>query len=109
MSLPASTALQSLAEGGPGLRFETPVGDTRIAAFVVRLAGQLHAWQNRCPHRGTDLDWMPGEFFDDEGRHLVCATHGALFAPDSGLCVAGPCKGQSLQPAVLPNDGTVTR
>ena len=44
----------------------------------------------------TELDWQPGEFFELSGTYLVCATHGALFDPASGLCVAGPCRGASL-------------
>jgi len=52
---------------------------------------------NICPHRGTSLDWQPGEVFDETGLYLICATHGALFEPDSGLCVAGPCQGAHLQ------------
>jgi nitrite reductase/ring-hydroxylating ferredoxin subunit len=30
------------------------------------------------------------------GRYLVCTGHGALFKPDSGLCVKGPCVGEAL-------------
>jgi nitrite reductase/ring-hydroxylating ferredoxin subunit len=26
----------------------------------------------------------------------MCCSHGALFARDNGLCIAGPCAGQSL-------------
>jgi len=40
-----------------------------------------------------ELDWQPGEFFDIAGVYLVCSTHGAIFEPNSGLCVAGPCRG----------------
>ena len=46
---------------------------------------------------GVELDWMEGEFFDDSGLYLICSTHGATYAPESGFCVAGPCRGQSLQ------------
>ncbi len=110
--LPDAASLAQLEEGGLGLRFSlvsgaaaqsapVPVGATRVPAFAVRYGGAVHGWINRCPHRGTELDWAPGEFFDDERRHLVCATHGALFEPDTGLCVAGPCRGQRLLPVVL--------
>ena len=53
---------------------------------------------NRCPHVGTPLDWAENEFLDREGRHIVCATHGALFRIDDGRCVAGPCQGDRLEP-----------
>ena len=55
-------------------------------------------YHNRCPHRGTPLDWQPGQFLDREGAHLVCATHGALFRLADGFCVAGPCAGDALSP-----------
>ncbi len=96
MAIPDTQALQALTEGGPGLRFTVATKDGEAEAFAVRFCGQVRGWLNRCPHRGTQLDWMPGEFFDDERRYLVCATHGALFEPDSGLCIGGPCKGQRL-------------
>jgi phosphoglycolate phosphatase len=65
-------------------------------AFVVRHAGQAHAYLNRCAHRLVELDWEEGQFFDYEKQHLVCATHGALYDPATGLCIAGPCRGASL-------------
>jgi len=41
---------------------------------------------------------VPDHFFDAEGRHLVCSTHGAVFRPEDGYCLAGPCAGESLEP-----------
>ena len=64
---------------------------------MVNHAGRVHAYVNRCPHVGTPLDLWPNEFFAEDGRVLVCATHGAIFEPDTGLCPAGPCVGDSLQ------------
>ena len=65
--------------------------------FAVRKDGQLHAYRNRCPHRGIALEWLPDQFLDASASLIQCATHGALFLPESGECVAGPCAGQSLQ------------
>ena len=57
---------------------------------------------------GTPLDWLPDRFFDRGGAFLLCGTHGALFRPDDGLCVRGPCVGKRLAPAkVVTTDGTV--
>jgi nitrite reductase/ring-hydroxylating ferredoxin subunit len=86
-------SVAELTDGGTGICFELAPG---VAGFAIRWAGEIHAWINRCPHRGTRLDWEPGEFFDEDRRLLACASHGALFEPDSGLCVAGPCRGASL-------------
>jgi nitrite reductase/ring-hydroxylating ferredoxin subunit len=44
----------------------------------------------------TPLDFVRYQFFTEDGRHLICLTHGAVYEPDSGLCVDGPCKGSSL-------------
>jgi len=59
--------------------------------FAIRHAGAIHVYRNRCPHAGSPLDWEPGRFFDDEGRTLLCHTHGARFDPSTGACLAGPC------------------
>jgi nitrite reductase/ring-hydroxylating ferredoxin subunit len=33
---------------------------------------------------------------DSEAVFIRCATHGALFEPQTGLCIQGPCRGESL-------------
>jgi nitrite reductase/ring-hydroxylating ferredoxin subunit len=67
------------------------------AAFAIMHDGQTVAFDNVCPHRNTELDWNPGDVFDETGLYLICATHGAMFEPQSGLCVAGPCTKQRLR------------
>jgi nitrite reductase/ring-hydroxylating ferredoxin subunit len=88
----------ALAEGGKGVRFTLRrlAGEER--GFAVRHRGEVRGYVNRCPHAGTELDWEPGEFFDLAQLYLVCSTHGALFEPGNGFCVAGPCRGASLEP-----------
>lgn len=89
-------AAQDLAERGRGVRFkvQTPAGE--MPAFAVRYRGVAHAYVNRCAHAWVELDWNQGEFFDFSGLYLVCATHGAIYRPESGECVGGPCRGQRL-------------
>lgn len=36
-----------------------------------------------------------------DGFHLLCGTHGALFRPQDGYCVSGPCVGDSLEPVPI--------
>jgi len=92
-------ASEALREGASGVRFAVPAqGGGDLAAFAVRHGGTVCAFVNRCPHMGTELDWQPGEFFDVAGLYLVCATHGALFEPGTGSCIAGPCRGAALEP-----------
>ncbi|AHL76649.1 MFS transporter [Stutzerimonas stutzeri] len=65
--------------------------------LAVRKEGTLYLYENRCPHRGIPLEWLPDQFLDSSGSLIQCATHGALFLIDSGECVAGPCAGQALR------------
>jgi nitrite reductase/ring-hydroxylating ferredoxin subunit len=66
--------------------------------LVVRKAGELFLYENRCPHAGTALDPMGGSVAAADGLLLVCQHHGAEFLSHNGECVAGPCLGESLQP-----------
>ncbi|MGH7773220.1 MAG: Rieske (2Fe-2S) protein [Candidatus Binatia bacterium] len=68
----------------------------RVDGFLINYQGKFHAYINRCRHMTTPLDFVRYQFFTEDGRHLICMTHGAIYAPDSGLCVDGPCKGLSL-------------
>lgn len=88
---------EQLRDGGAAVNFEIRRHGKVLPAIAVAHAGQIHAYVNVCPHRGTTLDWQPGEVFDESGLYLICATHGALFEPATGLCIAGPCQGDSLQ------------
>ena len=93
-----------LPEAGAGVRFTLRVDDRtgfELTGFAVRFGGKARGYVNRCPHQGTELDWQPGEFFEATGLYLVCSTHGALFQPDSGSCIAGPCRGACLEPLEL--------
>ncbi|MCX7162511.1 MAG: Rieske 2Fe-2S domain-containing protein [Betaproteobacteria bacterium] len=89
-------ASDELADGGPGVCFAVERHGISEAAFAVRFRGQVYAYLNRCGHQPVELDWRPGEFFDDSGLYLICATHGALYAPDSGRCLGGRCNGKGL-------------
>jgi nitrite reductase/ring-hydroxylating ferredoxin subunit len=75
-----------------------------VEAFVVAHDGDYFAYVNRCPHLGTPLDLWPNEFLSEDGRCLVCATHGAIYDPASGLCTAGPCVGDVLTALPLRRD-----
>ena len=87
---------ESLDEGGKGIRFPVTVGDDDLTAFVVRYGQEPRAYLNRCAHLPMELDWNEGEFFESSGLYLMCATHGALYEPDTGHCAGGPCRGGRL-------------
>lgn len=90
--------VDGLQEGGKGIRFDVrnSAGEV-IPAFAIRFDYQYFAYLNRCGHIAVQLDYMPGEFFADDGQTLICATHGAEYAPDTGACLGGPCYGIGLQ------------
>ena len=95
-------AASDLLEGGAGVRFTLEQGDHEpLHAFAVRHGGQVRAFLNQCAHVPVELDWQPGEFFDDERRFLVCATHGALYHPGDGRCAGGPCRGRGLRLSLI--------
>lgn len=84
-------ASEALKDAGKAVRFEVEYFGENTPAFVVRFAGNVHGYLNRCGHMPMELDWREGEVFDLEGRDLICSTHGATYAADSGRCLGGPC------------------
>lgn len=101
-------ASADLAEAGAGVRFEVDRHGKLEPAFVIRWQGRAHAYLNRCGHVPVELDFQPGQFFDDLGEWLICATHGALYDPASGRCQGGRCNGVGLVPLpVIERNGGV--
>lgn len=104
---PAAPRLIStaLAEGGLAATFTAPDG---VPAFAVRWHGGVYSYLNQCPHAGGPLDFE-GQVLESSGRFLMCARHGAIFEPDTGKCVGGPCRGARLTPLAVHEraDGSV--
>ena len=90
-----------VTEAGDGQRFDLPALGPHATGFVVRFHGQAYAYVNRCAHVPVELDWEHGKFFDVTAEWLICATHGAMYAPQTGHCVMGPCQGKRLTPIPL--------
>ena len=98
----------ALEEGGQGVRFKVQTADGEAPAFAVRFDGKAYAYLNRCAHVPIELDWTDGAFFDYSKLYLICATHGATYLPENGVCVMGPCRGKRLTPvAVEERDGQI--
>jgi nitrite reductase/ring-hydroxylating ferredoxin subunit len=93
----------------PGCReFRIGEGDWPFKGFVVRQGGKVYAYQNHCMHVGHPLNWMPDRFLTPDGSKIICASHGALYEIDTGLCVSAPCLGKSLRSvAVVVRDGEI--
>jgi nitrite reductase/ring-hydroxylating ferredoxin subunit len=98
----------SLLDGGKGVRFPVIAFGHPATGFVVRYDGKPFAYLNRCAHVPIELDWSQGDFFESSGLYLMCATHGAVYQPDTGKCAGGPCRGGRLRPiTVLERDGGI--
>lgn len=81
----------------PGCReFRVGEGDWPFKGFVVRKGSEVFAYQNYCMHVGHPLNWQPDSFLTADGGLIVCASHGAMYEIDSGICVSGPCPGRTL-------------
>ena len=90
---------------GRTARFRLACRGHAVHGFALNHEGQVYAYVNSCPHVGTPLDLWPNEFLAEDGRTLVCATHGALFEADTGFCIGGPCAGDSLTPLAVRIEG----
>ncbi len=98
--------LDEIPDGG-AKRFPPKPGEF-TGLFAVRRGSAVHVYVNACPHIGTPLDWVPDKFLSADGTLIVCATHGAMFRIEDGVCTRGPCRGDSLEAvAVRVEDGVV--
>jgi nitrite reductase/ring-hydroxylating ferredoxin subunit len=97
--LPAGTVLGRVAElpDGAAREFALTESEWPLTGFLVRVGDTVHAYLNRCPHALRQLNFRPDGFLSPDGTLIQCSSHGAQFEKDSGLCVAGPCAGESLR------------
>ncbi len=69
---------------------------------IVRTHGNDYfGYINSCPHEGIWLNFGEGSFFTPDRTFLKCGRHGSIFEIDTGLCIDGSCKDQSLEPLAL--------
>lgn len=95
-------------ESAKGFRFKLERDGREVPAFVIRYQGRVHGYVNQCGHVPAELDWQPGNFFDDSKLYLICSIHGALYAPESGRCLGGRCQGVGLKAIkVIEIDGEI--
>lgn len=100
--------VKQLVNGGDGMLFSVLEKGIQIPAFAIRYENVIRAFKNRCGHIAVNLDFKPGQFFDEDGNFLVCSTHGALYEPATGVCQGGPCFGVGLEPlSVIEQNGTL--
>lgn len=108
MSEPIDLCTSSeLEEGGLAVPFDVNYRGETCRAFAVRFEGRVFAYLNRCTHVAMEMDYQPNRFFDDGGQWLLCATHGAAYAPDTGACAGGPCTDNLVKVELVEADGHV--
>ncbi len=89
-------ALDEIADpGAKGFSFRKD--DFLFHGFVVRGAGRLRGFIDRCPHAGLPLAMIPDRYLTREADLILCSAHGAMFRIEDGLCLGGPCAGRSLE------------
>jgi len=80
-----------------------------LSVLVVHAIGGVCAFENKCPHLGVPLNGQGPRVLEEENRYVVCTLHGAVFDPETGLCLGGPCRGKSLTMCeVAAEDGDLT-
>lgn len=91
-------SLEALRKDNAAYSFEVSKDGRIWPAFVFCLKDQALAYLNVCAHAALRLDGGSGQFFSRDGQSLVCKSHGAIYKPDTGQCISGPCQGLSLIP-----------
>ena len=77
-----------------------PFADTRAKIVVVRRGERIFGYWDACPHYGdTPMAWRTDAYLNAAGDRIVCASHGAEFEIETGLCVHGAALGLWLKGA----------
>ena len=76
-------ALTDLAAAG---HLDTEIDD--LPATIVRVAGRLHAYEDRCSHDGASL--AGAEIDADDGPAVICPRHGSRFCLRTGAALTPP-------------------
>ncbi len=96
-----------LLDSGEAVPFDVVYCGRTSRGFAIRFEGQAYAYLNQCSHVPMEMDYQPNRFFDSSGSWLMCATHGAMYSPQTGLCIGGPCRGGLIKIALTERDGVV--
>lgn len=97
--------LDAIADGG-ARNFVLQLRAGRFHGFVVRRGDAAFGYVDRCPHMGLPLAQQLDGYM--AGDLIACSWHGALFRPEDGVCVGGPCTSAALTAwPVQVQDGTI--
>ncbi len=96
-----------LVNSGDAVPFDVVYGGRTARGFAIRFDGKAYAYLNQCAHVPMEMDYQPNRFFDSTGQYLMCATHGAIYRPQTGECRGGPCRGGLIKITLSEQDGMV--
>lgn len=96
-----------LVDSGSAVPFDVLYEGRAGRAFAIRFQDQTYAYLNRCTHVPMEMDYQQNQFFDSTGQWLMCATHGAMYQPQTGACRGGPCRGGLVKIGTSEVDGVV--
>lgn len=96
-----------LVNSGDAVPFEVVYCGRSQRGFAIRFEGTVYGYLNQCAHVPMEMDYQPNRFFDSTGQYLICATHGAMYRPQTGECRGGPCRGGLVKIDMSERDGVV--
>jgi nitrite reductase/ring-hydroxylating ferredoxin subunit len=86
--------LFSLADLVEGAVLSREVDGYPVLALLQ--AGVPRVYVNACPHQFLPLDHHGDRLLSEDGRHLMCSNHSALFRASDGVGTAGEGVGCAL-------------
>ena len=96
-----------LVNSGEAVPFDVTYYGRASRGFAIRFEGTVYAYLNQCAHVPMEMDYQPNRFFDSTGQYLMCATHGAVYRPQTGECRGGPCRGGLIKITMTEQNGVV--
>ncbi|HVM32530.1 MAG TPA: Rieske 2Fe-2S domain-containing protein [bacterium] len=110
MSKPKKNRRQKIAglnelKDGQTKKFSLRRADRVTEAFLLRRGDDYHAYLNLCRHWMVGLDYDDNDFLTEDGRWVVCKSHGALYRSETGECESGPCNGAALYRVPVEKEG----
>jgi nitrite reductase/ring-hydroxylating ferredoxin subunit len=90
-----------LVDRGDAVPFDVVYCGRTSRGFAIRFDGQVFA------HVPMEMDYQPNRFFDSTSQWLMCATHGAIYRPQTGECRGGPCRGGLIKITVTEQEGLI--
>lgn len=94
---------------GQAREYAFGIGPSAFRMLVVRTAPDaVVGYLNICPHYSQTLNRKGDAFLSGDGTSLMCSQHFALFRIEDGVCFAGACPGEALDPVPVElKEGTI--